>query len=248
MLTFIFPTFLWLLLLLPLLWLFTLLVRHGGGIRYGWRFWTSLLLRSLILAALVLALAGTQLVQPVDDLQIVFLLDSSDSVSLSQRARAEAYIQDSLTAMPADAQAGIVVFGEHAQVERLPGSAQMLGTISNIPPGTQTNIADAIQLGLTMLPAEAQQRLVLLSDGGENSGDAQAAARLAAAQGVPIDVVPLSGVADGLDAQISGLELPATGWVRKYRVRVHGEVDESVAPIDFSGRPKCSPNSLTTRA
>jgi len=210
MLTFIVPAFLWLLLLLPLLWLFTLLVRDGGSIRYGRRFWASLLLRSLILAALVLALAGTQVVQSVDDRQVVFLLDSSDSVALSQRARAEAYIQDALTAMPANAQAGIVVFGEHAQVERLPGSAQMLGTISNIPPGTQTNIADAIQLGLTMLPAEAQRRLVLLSDGGENSGDAQAAARLAAAQGVPIDVIPLNGVADGLDAQISGLELPAT--------------------------------------
>jgi NAD(P)-dependent dehydrogenase (short-subunit alcohol dehydrogenase family) len=41
------------------------------------------------------------------------------------------------------------------------------------------------------------------------AGDAAAAARIASARGVPIDVVALSGLADGPDAQISGVELPA---------------------------------------
>src|SRR5258706_10358153 len=36
-----------------------------------------------------------------------------------------------------------------------------------------------------------------------------AAGRVAAARAVPMDVLPLSGLADGLDAQISGVEIPA---------------------------------------
>lgn len=262
MFTFIFPMFLWLLLLLPFLWLFTFLVnptisgeeqthvRHpaafvAGSFSRTWRFWSSLLLRSVILLALVLALAGTQFIQPVDDRQVVFLLDSSDSVALSQRARAEAYVQQALAVLPPDAQAGIVVFGEQALVERLPSTEPRLGTLTRVPAGKQTNIADAIQLGLTLLPAESQRRLVLLSDGGENSGDAQQAARLAAAQGVPIDVIPLSGVADGLDAQISGLELPATaGAGQQLRLTVDLESRGPAGSLPTSARLLVEQRSL----
>lgn len=206
MITFVFPAFLWLLLLLPLVAGLALAAPRRLA---PLRFWTGLSMRLLALAALVLALAGTQVVQPVDDLTVVFLMDSSDSVPLSQRARAEAYVQEALTQMPAGHQAGIIVFGERALVERPPGDGKVLGQLATLPGGTQTNIQDAVQLGLALLPAERQRRLVLLSDGGENSGDARAAARLAAAQGAPIDVVPIGGSADGLDAQISGLELPS---------------------------------------
>ncbi len=207
MLSFIFPDILWLLLLIPLLWGFTLVLPRRLA---AWRTWGSLLLRTLGIAALVLALAGTQFIQPVQDLQVVFLLDSSDSVALSQRARAETYVQDALNELSPDDRAGIVVFGGRALVERPPDDERVLGQLIQSPPGTRTNIQDALQLGLGLLPAESQRRLVLLSDGGENSGDAMEAVRLAAAQGVPVDVVSLSGVADGLDVQISGLELPAT--------------------------------------
>src|SRR5687767_15286149 len=48
----------------------------------------------------------------------------------------------------------------------------------SVPVTTRTNIQDALQLGLALLPAESQKRIVLLSDGGENSGRAADAARL----------------------------------------------------------------------
>lgn len=206
MLAFISPIYLWLLLVLVPLWALALFTPRRLP---RWRRWGSLALRTLGVIALALALAGAQLVQPVDTLDVVFLLDSSDSVALSQRARAEAYVQQALQELPADARAGIVVFGEQALVERLPEHVQVLGPLRALPDGRRTNIQEAVQLGLALLPAESQRRLVLLSDGGENRGDAQEAARLALAQGVPIDVVALSGAADGLDAEVSGLELPA---------------------------------------
>jgi uncharacterized membrane protein/Mg-chelatase subunit ChlD len=205
-LSFIFPIFLWLLLLLPPLWALTLLApRRLSRVR----FWFSLALRTCALLGLILALSGTQLVQPVGAVTTVFLLDGSDSVSLSQRARAETFIQQALDQMPRDDRAAIVVFGQRALVERTPSGERLLGQVAARPGAAATNVEDAIQLGLALLPSEGHKRLVLLSDGGANAGDALAASRLAAARGVPIDVLPLSGAADGLDAQVAGVELPA---------------------------------------
>ncbi|MEN9937768.1 MAG: hypothetical protein RLZZ387_4347 [Chloroflexota bacterium] len=206
-LTFIYQDALWLLLLLPALWALTLAAPRRFA---PWRLYTSLVLRSLIIVALVFAVGGVQLMRPVGAVTTVFLLDASDSVPLAQRARAEAFVQDALAAMPPDDRAAIVSFGQRAAIERSPSESRELGALSARPGGGATNIEEAVQLGLTLLPAEGHQRLVLLSDGGQTSGDALAAARLAAAQGVPLDVVPLDGGAEGLDALISGVELPAT--------------------------------------
>ncbi|HEY3231907.1 MAG TPA: VWA domain-containing protein [Roseiflexaceae bacterium] len=205
-LSFIFPSFLWLLLLLPPLWALTLAVPRRLGRP---RFWASLTLRTLALLGLILALAGTQLVRPVGAVTTVFLLDGSDSVSLSQRARAEGFIAQALEQMPGDDRAAIVVFGQRALVERTPSGDRILGQVAARPGGAATNVEDAIQLGLALLPNEGYKRLVLLSDGGENAGAAAAAGRIAAARGVPIDVLALNGAADGSDTQISGVELPA---------------------------------------
>ncbi|NOK63883.1 MAG: VWA domain-containing protein [Chloroflexi bacterium AL-W] len=206
-LSFIFPQLLWLLLVLPLLWLLTIALPQRIA---RWRLWSSLTLRTIILLGLILGLAGIQLVRPVETISTIFLLDVSDSVSLSQRARAEAFIQDALHDMPANSQSGVVVFGQRAQVERTLSDSRILGQMATQPGANATNIEDALQLGLSMLPAEGYQRLVLLSDGGENNGDAVAARQIAASRGIPIDVVSLSGLADGLDAQVSTVELPST--------------------------------------
>jgi uncharacterized membrane protein len=224
-LSFIFPTFLWLLLLLPPLWALALLAPRRLS---RLRFWLSLTLRTLAVLGLILALGGAQLVRPVGAVTTVFLLDGSDSVSLSQRARAESFIQQALDKMPRDDRAAIVVFGQRALVERTPSGERSLGQVATRPGGGATNVEDAIQLGLALLPSEGHKRLVLLSDGGANAGDALAAGRLAAARGVPLDVLPLSGAADGLDAQIDGVELPAAAREGQ-RLRMKIDLESSAA-------------------
>jgi uncharacterized membrane protein/Mg-chelatase subunit ChlD len=219
-LSFIFPIYLWLLLLLPALWGLTLLSPTRLS---RWRRWSSLLLRTLAVAGLVLGLAGTQLVQPVGAVTTVFLLDGSDSVALSQRARAEAFVQQALANMPSGDQAALIVFGQRALVERMPAGDRALGQVAALPGGGVTNIEGAVRLALALLPNEGHQRLVLLSDGGENAGDAAKAAQLASARGVPIDVVALSGLADGPDARISGVELPSAaraGQILRMKINI----------------------------
>src|SRR5689334_22492088 len=204
-LTFITPAALVLLALLPLMWAFALLTPRRIA---PWRFWLGLLLRNAIVGGLVLGIAGAQLVQPVSTLTTVFLIDSSDSVAPAQRARATQYVDDALRTMPPADKAAVVVFGANALVERAPASLAALGNISSVPITTRTNLQDALQLGMALLPAESQKRIVLLSDGGENSGRAADAARLAAVRGVPIDVVTLPSE-HGADVIVSSVDAPS---------------------------------------
>src|SRR5689334_18602030 len=143
-LSFIFPPALWLVLPLPLLWALALLAPRRLS---RWRFWGSLVLRSAALIGLVLSLAGAQLVRPVGAVTTVFLLDGSDSVALSPRARAEGFIQQALSHMPRGDQAGLVVFGQRALVERTPSERRSFGHIAEAPGGGATNVEDALRLG-----------------------------------------------------------------------------------------------------
>ncbi len=117
--SFIYPSVLWLLLLLIPVWALGLIAprRLLGG-----RFWISLALRTALVMALVGSLAGAQLVRGAHQLTTVFLVDSSDSVSPAARAHAEQFMEQALASMPADDRAAIVVFGENALVERAPSS------------------------------------------------------------------------------------------------------------------------------
>lgn len=222
-LSFIYPGALWLLLILVPLWTLALLVPRRLS---ALRFWSSLGVRTALILALVLSLAGTQLVYGVDNLTTVFLIDSSDSISPSARSQAEAFVQESLGSMHPDDQAAVVVFGENALVERIPDHNPLLGRLSSVPVANRTNIEEAIRLGLALFPADSQKRLVLLSDGGENTGHALAAAQLAVAGAVPIEVVDLSRPDSGGEALVDNLEAPS-------HVRVGQEV-ELVATIESS--------------
>jgi Mg-chelatase subunit ChlD len=204
-LSFIFPTALWLFaLLIPLWWLALAVPRRLSAPR----FWLSLLARTALVGTLIFAMAGAQLIRPTDRLTTVFLIDSSDSVSPSARGQAEAFVQDALKAMRPGDQAAVVVFGENALVERAPSDATTLGRISSMPVAARTNLQDAVQLGLALLPADSQQRLVLLSDGGENQGNVLEGSSLAAARGVPISFVDFNTAGSGPEALVSALAAP----------------------------------------
>lgn len=151
---------------------------------------SSLILRSLILILLVLALAGAQAVRPADRLAIAFLVDVSDSVGGAARAAQLAFINDAVTALQPDDQAAVIAFGGDALIERPLVPARAFATLTALrstPAAGNTDLEEAINLALALLPADAGRRIVILSDGEQTTGDALRAARRAAALGVAID-------------------------------------------------------------
>ncbi len=223
--SFIYPGALWLLLVLVPLWVLTLTVPRRLP---PWRFWGSLGLRTLLILCLIFSLAGMQLVYGVRNITTVFLVDSSDSISPSAYAQAEQFIREALRTMGSQDRAAVVVFGENALVERAPDSSREFGRIASVPVASRTNIEEAIQLGLALFPADSQKRLVLLSDGGENVGNAMTAAQLAASGNVPIDIIDLSLPDSGGEALIASLEAPT--HVREgQEIRLTATIESTVA-------------------
>ncbi len=171
------------------------------------------MLRSLILAALVLALAGTQVVRAAPNMTTVFVLDTSDSISPAARARGEAYIAKALRTMPEGDRAAVVVFGADAMVERPPSEDKELVRLRLAPDSSATEIAKALRLALATLPADMGRRVVLLSDGGETrqseGSSALDVAAEARAAGIPVETVSLAGPPTANDVALETLEAPA---------------------------------------
>lgn len=151
----------------------------------------SLVLRTLIVLLLVFGLAGAQSVQSSNRLAVVFLVDVSDSMGRDAQEAQLAYIRESMTAMGTDDQVGIVLFGGNALVEQ-PISPDLLpGTDFRSTPITgNTDLEEAMLLGLSMFPPDAAARMVILSDGQPTLGSTTRAAELAGAAGVEISYVP----------------------------------------------------------
>lgn len=176
-------------------------------LRRGARRW-SLGLRLAIVVLLVLSLAGTGIVRADQRLSVVYLLDRSDSVSAEAQAQQAEYVRQAIADLREGDQAGVIVFGSDALVDRpvLPDKAAP--DLASAPSTTYSNLADALRLGLAVAPGDTARRLVLLSDGRENLGSAEWAARLAGANGVPVDVVSLPS-ARGPEVWVESLRAPS---------------------------------------
>ncbi len=189
--SFLYPVFLWLLLLTPL---FLGLGWPGQHLPDRHRRWWGLAVRLLILLGLVLGLAGAQIEWSIDAITTVFVLDVSDSVSAEEQARAENFLRQALAEKPADDRAAVILFGGDALVEQLPRPESSMPALASVPIKNATDIESALRLALALLPNEGGRRLVLLSDGQETSGNARRLLNLAAARQVELSVYPLGEI------------------------------------------------------
>ena len=173
----------------------------------AWRRWTALTLRIVIVVALGLAIAGIQWLRPQEGMNVFFLLDRSDSIPSPQQEAALKYVNLSSADKKKVDAAGVLVFGSESALESSANAAVNLLKIQAVVGTERTDIAGAIRLGTAAFPERGQKRLVLLSDGNENLGDALAAVMAARPLGVTVDVLPL-GIDRGNDVAMQKLATP----------------------------------------
>jgi uncharacterized membrane protein len=156
------------------------------------RKWTAITLRSLILAALIAALAGVELVKTSDRLAVFFLLDQSNSIPEDLRSESVQWVRNlSDTYMDIKDEAGAIAFGGDASIELRVGPSLDLESIQSYVNGEETNIAGALRLAMAAFPEGYMRRVVLLSDGNETLGAALEETKLARAEGIAVDVMPI---------------------------------------------------------
>ena len=170
----------------------------------------SIAARALILMLLIAIVAQVQPYMERDQRDVVFVADRSASM------RADTRIGDWITAAWAakeqEDRGGIVSSGLNAAVERavtgLPlEKDQGFAFRANVNQHF-TNLSEGLQLAASMLQKDGAGRIVLLSDGSENTGDVRRQARLLKDAGIAVDVVQMKSAAVK-DAAIEALNVPS---------------------------------------
>jgi uncharacterized membrane protein len=156
----------------------------GGGDRL------ALGLRGALVVVLALTLMKPTVPRWVDRLNVVFLLDQSDSVSLAARERAWRFASESVKHMKSGDRSSVVVFGEDAVVDQPLAHRTALDRPRAEVNGRGTNLFQAIELALASLPAGQANRVVMLTDGQQNAGNARSGAQAAKESGNEIYYVP----------------------------------------------------------
>jgi uncharacterized membrane protein len=147
-------------------------------------------LRAALLVVLCSTLLKPTLPRLVDRQNVIFLFDHSDSVSLAARERAWRFAAESMKSMRPGDRAGAVVFGEDAVVDQPLASRPTLERPRSPVAPRGTNLFQAVQLALATLPPGHANRIVMLTDGRQTSGNALAAAQAAKDAGADIYYVP----------------------------------------------------------
>jgi uncharacterized membrane protein len=156
----------------------------GAGDRW------ALALRCALIIILCVALLRPTLPRWVDRMNVVFLMDLSDSVSLASRERAYRFVAEAGRFMKTGDRNSVIGFGEQAVVDQpLAGRAAIERPKAQVD-GSGTNIFQALQLALAMLPPGQANRIVMLTDGRQNAGNALAGAQAAKDAGADIYYVP----------------------------------------------------------
>ena len=207
------PLFFFLLGILPIVLIINRYTRVEAA---RWRKIGTLLLRLGAVLCLILALVGLQQKDQEDILSVVFLLDISDSVPMTQQKAGIEQINTALDALKPTDLFSVILFAGEAAV-RVPNQtkAEHPRLTEEILFGVEidraaTNLAEAIQLGLS-LPTngqEGQKRLVLLSDGVQNVGEVTALLDLVRASEIEVFTLPLSSYRE-YEVWVRTLETPS---------------------------------------
>ncbi len=206
------PWFLWLLLILPAMWILSFNSLAGLG---KWRRLFALALRSLVLVLLIAALAKTQWQRSTDKLTVIYLLDQSESIPADKREFMLNYVFEEVATHRRTQKndlAGVIVFGGNAKIESAPydGDLPLIGRIESafdLKTGS-TSLESALKLAKASFPEGTARRVVIISDGNENIGDATSVAQSMADDGIGIDVVPIELLSES-EVSVDKLVIPS---------------------------------------
>ena len=236
------PAFLWLLAAIP--WFVYYGGRHMVAIPPVRRS-VAITLRSAVWILLVMAIAGAQWIRTDDRLTVMYVLDQSDSIPAAQRRAMLQYVIDNAAEhrrVDRRDQVGLVVFGREASIEIPPYEGDLPGLRrpeSLTGPTDATNLQSALNLAAASLPENTARRIVIVTDGNQNVGDAvPGAARLADA-GVGIDVVPIA-VGGGNEVLVEKIDLPTNirrGQPFEARVVINRLTNKPAVDGDVPPRP-----------
>ncbi len=176
------------LVVVPLVYLSWRPLEAAGKVRRG----VSVAIRALGVLVLASVLAEPVLVRVHDRVTVIAVLDRSLSVPEAVADGARTWLQAAAAAgRGPDDRFAVLSVAERAVIERLGGAKATVDERVLSLTGEQTNLAAGVEMALAIAPADTAVRLLVASDGNETAGDLRETVRVAAAGGIPIDVLGL---------------------------------------------------------
>ena len=171
----------------------------------------ALAFRCLLVCLLVFALSGMKWVKKGDALAVVFIVDSSKSVREDQKAAIEKYIAEAAKGRRSVDKVGVITFAQDPHTQSQPGQPLDPSRITDPGMTTATNIEQALRTAKAELDTTASdsgKRIVLISDGNENSGRALGEVPELSAARIVLDTITLPTSLEK-EALIEKMVLPA---------------------------------------
>ena len=186
------PQWLWLIpALLPLV-IWDAARRWGMAVGVGRRI-AGALVRFGMLAALAAALADPRWHRNEPVAHVIMVVDRSASIPDDALAAAMARIDGLREGLGEDVHVGLVMFDDDPEVAVFPGDAwQAPSPLRADPPVEVSDIDEALQLALGLVPADEGGEIVLFSDGRATAGAAASGLRTATERGIAVHAIPLA--------------------------------------------------------
>jgi len=174
-------------LLVPIVWLGLRNLAALGPVRRV----LAIVLRCLVIIILIALLARPMLTRTSKRMTLIAVVDRSQSIPANLQKSALEYLSRAFADKGAGDQLAVVDVAEAASISKLPSGDIAIRQRNTTLDGQQSKLADGVQMAMAIAPPDTAVRILLVSEGNETGGDLKEAARIAAANKIPIDVLPL---------------------------------------------------------
>lgn len=163
-------------------------------------------IRCIIVILLILSLAGVSIRKYTHNTTLIYAVDLSDSTK-DAREPMDSFIRKSIDSKPAKYQTGVITFGKNAVVEQPLSYDMSFQGLETIPDSYYTDISSGLQMASALMPSDTQKRVLLMTDGNQNLGEAIERAKSLSLQGIRVDGA-FFDIDQDTEVQISSLDLP----------------------------------------
>lgn len=197
---------LWGLLLLPLGLIAALVIDRFYGLqRHSLQRRVTLCVRFLLLCVLALAIAAPSVLLSSGNSLRWVLVDASDSAK-DTRVATETTVAQALERLPANTQAGVIVFGREAMIETPMNKSPLFTGVHAQVGGEGSELDDALRFAAALLPTGSAGGLTVVTDGKATVADKTM--DMLVSHGMKVDAL-IASPAQSADAQVSQLISPA---------------------------------------
>ena len=168
-----------------------LIARRSVGMQSPIRATVIFFFRVLVIVLITVALAHPSWEQRGEGLTVTVVLDRSHSIPMRLRDRAEQFLRAATEHREPEDRLGSIIVARDATITAMPDRLSAVTSGLDDVDRSATNLAAGLRLALALAPEDTANRIVIASDGNETIDSVLAAAELARANNVPVDVLPL---------------------------------------------------------